>query len=285
MSLRLDSRAIDRYADRALHRQLADRIREAILGGELRAGEALPSEGDLMGMVGLSRTAVREALDVLAGEGRIVKRSGVVARVATPPKVVHMATSRYQEELDLLAELAETGKPHPATSAFTVDHGVEWEGYQVRAVYEEDTARDEDAARLGVRVGAAVLRRYLVKSVGGRPVQLQDSVIPLELVKGTPVADPANQPWPGGTLAELLSVGVVVSHVSEQATVEDAPTAVERRLLELETAGPVWHIVRTFWAGHGGQRRPVECSTVVCPARGTVLAYETALTYRGTERS
>lgn len=275
MPLILDSDTIDRYSDRALHRQLADRIRDAIDHGALRPGEALPSEPELAAQTGLSRTAVRDALNVLVVEGRIIKRSGQATRVAVPPPVRHMATSRYQDELDLLRSLG-PDEQHPLTSAFTSDHGVEWEAYSVQADYSEDAATIQDVERLDVALGAPVLRRQLVKRVADRPVQVQESVVSLELVTGTPVADPDRQPWPGGTVAELFTVGLEVTHVSEEARAR-TPSTAERRLLELEAAGAVWEIVRTFYVGHGDERRPVEYSTVVCPAASIVLVFATDL--------
>lgn len=272
MPLEIDERSVSRLDDRALHRQLADLIRAAITSGELQPDEALPSEGDLAHMSGLSKTAVRDALAVLVGDGLVVKRSGLASRVATPPPVRHMATDRYAAEIAILRNL-QPGDPHPETSAFTKDHGVDWAAYSVQADYAEDTATPEDARRLEVAVGTAVLRRQLLKIVRTHPVQLQESVIPLELVAGTPVADPGRQPWPGGTIAELWSVGLVVTGVVEEAK-SRTPTAAERRALDMAAPGPVFDIVRTFLIGDD---RPVEVSTVVCPAAGVTLQWETRL--------
>lgn len=271
MPLTLDSRSVSRFDDRALHRQLADLIRGAITAGACRPGEPLPSEAELATTVGLSRTAVRDALDVLVAEGLVVKRSGSPTRVATPPPVRHMDTRRYADELAVLRSLKD-GEQHPWASAFTADHGIGWDAYRVESTYTEDVATGDDAARLEVPHGSAVLRRSMVKFVADRPVQLQDSVMPLPLVTGTPVADVTRQPWPGGTLAELWSIGQVVTRVVEQTRAR-TPSTAERRLLEMEASGPVWDIVRTFYVG----ARPVEVSTVVCPAASIVLAYETDL--------
>jgi GntR family transcriptional regulator len=273
--LELNDRSIDRYADRAWHRQLADLIREQIRRGTLRPSETLPSEKDIAELSGLSRTAVRDALDVLTGEGLIVKRSGLPSRVAAPPPVRHMATSRYADELARLRAL--DGSEHPLTSAFTEDHGVGWDAYEVDSRYTEDAATADDAVRLDIAEGAPVLRRQLVKLVAGDVVQLQESVMPLELVAGTAVADPERQPWPGGTIAELYSVGLVVTRVVEEAHAR-TPTTAERRLLEMEAAGPVWEIVRIFYVTDGdGDERPAEASIVVAPAARLVLRFETDL--------
>lgn len=275
MPLELNDRSISRYDGRALHRQLADLIRDQIRRGTLRPGEALPSEGDISTASGLSRSPVREAIDVLVGEGLIVKRSGVPTRVAIPPPVRHMATSRYRDELARLRAL--DGAEHPLTSAFTEDHDIDWDAYRVESTYtENDAATDADAERLEVDPGSPVLRRQLVKFVAGAPVQIQESVIPLGLVAGTPVADPARQPWPGGTIAELYSVGLVVTRVVEEARAR-TPSTAERRLLEMEAAGPVWEVTRIFYVGDKGDERPAEASTVIAPAARLILRFETDL--------
>ena len=274
MALELNDRSVSQFDDRPLYRQLADVIREQIRGGALRPGDSLPSEGEIASRTAVSRTAVRDALAVLTGEGVIVKRAGAAARVATPPPVRHMATSRYADELARLRQVGGVEGP-PPVSAFTEDHDVAWDLHRIEAAYTEDAATGDDAARLETFEGTAVLRRQLVKFVADQPVQIQDSVIPLDLVINTPVIDPARQPWPGGTIAELFSVGLVVTRVVEEASAR-TPTAAERKTLEM-AAGPVLVVTRIFYADVDGEERPVEASTVVVPASRVVLRFETDL--------
>jgi GntR family transcriptional regulator len=274
VALELNDRSVSQFDDRPLYRQLADAIREQLRHGALRPGDSLPSEGEIERRTGgLSRTTIREALNVLAAEGAIVKRRGAAARVAARLFVRHMATSRYADELARLRAL--DGGEHPLTSAFTEDHAVVWDRHRIEAAYVRDAATADDAARLDIVEGTAVLRRQLVKYVAGQPVQIQDSVIPLDLVDDTPVTDPARQPWPGGTIAELFSVGLVVVRVVEEATAR-TPTTAERKTLEM-AAGPVLSVVRIFYADVNGEERPVEASTVVVPASRVVLRFETDL--------
>lgn len=67
---------IDREADRALHRQLADLLREQIKSGDLAPGDLLPAEDYLAQTHGLSRTAIRRAIDLLLHEGLVSKSKG-----------------------------------------------------------------------------------------------------------------------------------------------------------------------------------------------------------------
>jgi GntR family transcriptional regulator/MocR family aminotransferase len=65
------------------HRQIYDALREAILGGKLLAGEALPSTRALSRSTGVSRNTVLAAYDLLIGEGFAETRGGAGTFVAT----------------------------------------------------------------------------------------------------------------------------------------------------------------------------------------------------------
>ena len=69
-------------------RKLADDVRERLLGmidkGELRPGDILPSEREMMDGLGVGRPAIREAMQALERAGLIQIRHGERARVAEP---------------------------------------------------------------------------------------------------------------------------------------------------------------------------------------------------------
>lgn len=65
-----------------LYRQVSDSLRRAIMAGEVRPGEALPTEDALCASYGVSRITVRRALDELAERHLIVRRRGVGTFVA-----------------------------------------------------------------------------------------------------------------------------------------------------------------------------------------------------------
>lgn len=79
------ARRIDPSDDRAVYKQLADILREQIETGELGPGARLPSEQHLGQAYHLSRDSVRDALQILRGEGLIVTVSGVGSRVRDEP--------------------------------------------------------------------------------------------------------------------------------------------------------------------------------------------------------
>ncbi|UTW13986.1 FadR/GntR family transcriptional regulator [Marinobacterium rhizophilum] len=59
-----------------LSRQIADQLRRAIVDGELRADDRLPTEDELALRFGVSRPTIREALKILAAQNLIRSKRG-----------------------------------------------------------------------------------------------------------------------------------------------------------------------------------------------------------------
>jgi DNA-binding FadR family transcriptional regulator len=59
-----------------LHQSVLDAIRDYILANRLRAGDALPPEGDLARQLGVSRNSVREAVKAMESLGILETRRG-----------------------------------------------------------------------------------------------------------------------------------------------------------------------------------------------------------------
>lgn len=79
-TLRLD---LDRSGDVAMHRQIYEAFRTAILDGGFARGARLPSTRALAADLGISRTTVLQAFDRLVSEGYATAESGGGTRVAT----------------------------------------------------------------------------------------------------------------------------------------------------------------------------------------------------------
>ena len=67
--------------------QIAERLRTAVDKGEFWEGDRLPSESELGGRFGVSRTTARAALDSLESDGLITRRSGR-GSIVLPPRVI-----------------------------------------------------------------------------------------------------------------------------------------------------------------------------------------------------
>ncbi|SFR28599.1 DNA-binding transcriptional regulator, GntR family [Lentzea waywayandensis] len=94
--------AVRPVARRGVAGEAADRIRDAILSGELAAGTAL-KEVELASRLGVSRGSVREGLVLLEGEGLVVSEwhRGTWVRALDPEDVEEIYTLRTA--LDVLA--------------------------------------------------------------------------------------------------------------------------------------------------------------------------------------
>ncbi|MBC3984236.1 GntR family transcriptional regulator [Streptomyces sp. 796.1] len=248
--------ALDPTSDRAVFRQIADQLREAIDKGRFREGDKLPSETELVDHFGVSRMTVRNALSLLQQEGLAVSEHGKGVFVRPRPPVRRLASDRFARRH------REQGK-----SAFTVEAEAagsrpEVDGLEVK----EERPSPDISARLGSpRKVLARRRRYLLD---GRPVEFATSYLPLDLARNTPIAQP--NPGPGGIYARLEEMGHRLDHFDEEIRAR-MPTPAEVRTLRLASGVPVIHLVRTAYDADG---RAVEVCDTVMAADAYVLAYQ-----------
>lgn len=105
---------IDRTSQEPIRRQIYSQLKAQILCGALQQGEALASTRHLAGELGVSRSTVVEAYDMLLAEGFLESRQGsqtVVAAgiaIASPKKSVPISR---QTERPLIRTDFSTGKP------------------------------------------------------------------------------------------------------------------------------------------------------------------------------
>ena len=75
---------LDRRSRVPLYYQLQELLHQQIASGRFRVGDALPSEGELCRLFGVSRIVVRQALEVLEDDREIIRRQGKGTFVAEP---------------------------------------------------------------------------------------------------------------------------------------------------------------------------------------------------------
>lgn len=249
--------------ERPRFRLVADELRRRILAGAIPPGSLLPSETALITEFGVSRGTVREALALLRAEGLVVTEHGrgTYARPVMP--VRRLASDRYRRDRDQVA-----GTAPPATS-FTHDQGIGWVDYQLDREFREVPASSAVAELLEVEPGTMLLERLFVFRSMGIPQQMSTSYYELALVAGTPVADPGNEPWPGGNIAQLWTLGVEVTSVRERVRAR-MPMPDEIEALRIPAGVPVLTITRRMYAGE----RVVEAALdIILPADRTELEY------------
>ena len=75
---------IDRSSKLPLYHQLYQILRDEIVRGEWQPGDMIPPESELTERYGISRTTVRQVLDLLVNEGLIYRQQGRGTFVAHP---------------------------------------------------------------------------------------------------------------------------------------------------------------------------------------------------------
>jgi GntR family transcriptional regulator len=87
---------LDRHSPVPLYYQLQEVLKGDIDAGNWPPGEILPSEAELEAALGVSRTVIRKALDVLEADGQVVRQNGR-GTVVAPPKLLYDAVATAQE--------------------------------------------------------------------------------------------------------------------------------------------------------------------------------------------
>jgi GntR family transcriptional regulator len=249
---------INMRSDRPAYKQLADLLRQQIISGELAPGAPLPSEARLMQELGVSRNTVRLAVQLLRSEGHVTTEHGRGTYVREKPPVRRLGPERYRADV----------APQGEETSFTRDHGIDWSEYRLEKVFREVPASERLALLLDVPEGTVLLERHFTFYARNEPEQISLSVYPLDLVAGTPVADPEREPWPGGNIAQLATIGIAVTRVEEQVTAR-MPMPDEAETLIMDAGVPVLAITRRMFADD----RPVEVADIVIPADRVALDY------------
>ncbi|WP_457418081.1 GntR family transcriptional regulator [Roseateles sp. P5_E7] len=235
------------FADAALHHgpaavRLYSRIREdiraRIVSGAWQPHDRLPSESELMGLYGVSRITVRQALSDLQKERVIFKVAGKGSFVSAPKPF---------QELGRLQGFAE------AMGALGHDT------YNRLLSVATVPATEEVAQRLQLSAGDLVTEIHRVRHVGAQPVSLDLTWLPLALGQRVAREDLAVRDIFGILEADCAAP---LGHAD---LVMDArlASADQAALLGVEPGAPLLHIERLT---HGRDGRPLDYEHLYCRA-------------------
>jgi GntR family transcriptional regulator len=144
------------------------------------------------------------------------------------------------------------------------------------AQYDIIDATPDLAEALNIKARDKVLRRHYEAKNRKTDFLLSysTSYIPLELVSGNPaILDEKNEPWPGGTQHQFLTVGVEVMCVIDEVTAR-MPTTVEVQMWGLPDGVPLLFCRRVSFDAEG---KTVEISDADYPADRTEFRFVTPL--------
>lgn len=225
--------------ERPEYLRIAAELRDQITTGALAAGTRLPTLPELCATYGVSQTTARNAVGVLRGEGLVDTRTRGGTVVRERPPIHRLAADRYR-----------TAPGGPPQTAFTRDQGIGWSEYRLDKRFERVKAGAGLAALFEVEPGEMLLARHFVFYDSDQPTQMSTSYVRWSDVQGTPVADPINEPWPGGTRAQLATLGIEVARITEAFTVS-MPSEAEAETLRIGAAVPVIRFTRRHIATDG----------------------------------
>ena len=134
---------------RTLTEAAQQEIRQAIAQGIYQPGSQLPTEAELVEILGVSRTVVREALRVLEEDGLITRRHGIGTFVRNRPILKNLNFNFG------ITEMIESAGLNPGTSHLAL---------------QPEAADPEIAEQLHVPVGTPLLTIERVRTADGRPV-------------------------------------------------------------------------------------------------------------------
>lgn len=123
-----------------LHEQISKQIVDLILSGELKAGDRLPTERELSMQLGVSRTAVREAITQMEQKGYLQTRAdgGTVVREVTFESILPYVSGLLSTDRHLLSDLLGVRKLLESEMAFDAARNITPEkAAQLKALTEQ----------------------------------------------------------------------------------------------------------------------------------------------------
>jgi GntR family histidine utilization transcriptional repressor len=214
--------------DGPLYAQIERAVVGAVIGGDLRPGDRLPSEAEFTALFGASRMTVNRALRALADDGLVVRKRRGGTFVAKP-----VQNHAVLAIADIRDEIESGGSAY---------------GYELLSAH---TARAVKAVAepLGLKAGAKVIHVRCRHLADGVPVVLEDRGINPAAAPGVDTAAFA-ETSPNAWLLETVPwsrADVGVSAVAADADLADA--------LAIAPGTPCLQVDRTTWLGDQGVTR------------------------------
>jgi len=205
-----------------LYRQVREYIEKGIKSGQWTQDMKIPSENELVEILGISRMTINRAIRELTADGRLIRLQGVGTFVA-PEK----PQSALLEIRSIAYEINRRGGIHSS---------------DVHLLAEE-TANPELASLLDIAAGSPVFHIILIHKDRGQPVQMAD-----RYVNPAIAPDFLKQDFTRITPNEYLQRAAPVSEV-EHVIEAILPDVKMQDLLKIKAEEPCLLLHRKTWAG------------------------------------
>ncbi len=212
----------DEGQDTPLYEQMKSEIKARIERGEWPINFRIPSENELVDLLGVSRMTAHRALRELASEGVIIRVQGRGSFVAPKKRRANVSDVR-----NIAEEIAERGGQH-----------------SVEIVLMQTEVCDHDLAdRLEVEAGTSAFHSVMVHKEDDLPIQLEDRFVHAELAPAY-----LDQDFRAITPNAYLS-GIAPISRAEQFVEAVLPQPWECRLLAIAKSEPCLQVRRRTWSG------------------------------------
>lgn len=210
-----DDRSPPRYV--AIKQSISDAVRD----GQLKPGDRVPSESELVDRFDVSRMTANRALRELQASGIIVRRAGIGSFIAEPRPIGQMIEIR-----NIAEEIRERGHD-----------------YRARVVQNsEERATAETAPLLGVPIGTRLFHSVIIHHEAEFPIQLEERFVLASVAPDYGRID-FTQRTPNEYLTRIAPLERVEHRVS--AMMPDART---HAMLGLADGEPVLRMTRRTWS-------------------------------------
>lgn len=162
-----EAAGLDMESPTPLYQRLQQSLRQAVDGGVLTAGNAIPGERELAAGLGISRVTVRKAVQGLVIEGLLTQKQGAGTFVA--PRVEQPLSQLTSFTEDMLARGI-----HPRTV---------WLNRSV------SLATPQEAMALHLSPGSEVSRLYRIRSADDKPMALEQASLPRSILPDPLIVD------------------------------------------------------------------------------------------------
>jgi GntR family histidine utilization transcriptional repressor len=206
----------------ALYEQVKAYIRQKSRSGEWKPGDRIPSENDLVRILGISRMTVNRALREMSVEGELTRRAGVGTFVAE---------RRPSSTLLMIARIGDEIRAR--------GHRYHWS----IVLKAKEKAGAETAEALELRTGAPVFHLVCVHYENNVPVQLEDRYV-------NPASAPQflAQPFTNQTPGEYLLAEIPADEIEH--TVDAVMPGADAKTLKIGKNEPCLLLTRRTWSGN-----------------------------------
>lgn len=221
---------VSRYDRRPAFGQVADALRERIVGGELGPGDQLPSYSEIASEHGVAVTTAQRAIRTLKAEGLVEGHTGKGNFVRHERRMVTLSASYVKPN---------EGGTWTTWRAAAQEQGMKGTQDINEVVEVEPPAEVADALHLPD--GRAIVRRRTMY-LDGKAVQLADTYFPPGIAEGTALA--RAEKIRGGAASLLDQMGYRTVECDEFIAAR-MPTRRELEVLDLKEGVPVIEMSRT----------------------------------------